>query len=148
MSNGPLPTNLVFLSSLPTVPTGSKVRFIGCVTHYNLSRGTLTLQHAYPPPPATNPVALVDVNLLLEGLKREDTSVGAWVNVMGYVEGVVNGKANSNGKRDVGMDISMGVEGVRVKAIMMWSAGGLKLGEYEKVLEERMILRGRTVEMV
>jgi len=140
MSNGPLASTLVFLSSLPSVPAGSKVRFFGCVTHYALSSGTLTLQHAYPSPPTINAIALVDVTLLLEGLKREDIEVGAWVNVIGYVEDVVkdagrkmNGKRKEEGQVEAGGPVK-----VRVKAVMLWSAGGVKVGEYERVLEERI----------
>lgn len=140
MSNGPLASTLVFLSSLPSSPTGLKVRFLGCVTHYALASGTLTLQHAYPPPPAVNAIALVDVTLLLEGLKREDTEVGAWVNVIGYVEDVVKeGGRKMNGiRKEQGGVEAGGPVMVRVKAIMLWSAGGVKVGEYERVLEERI----------
>jgi len=136
MSNGPLASTLVFLSSLPSLPTGSKVRFLGCVTHYALASGTLTLQHAYPPPSAGNAIAMVDVTLLLEGLRREDMEVGAWVNVIGYVE---EGERRMKGRRegDGGGSVGVSVQ-VRVKAIMLWSAGGVKVGEYERVLEERI----------
>lgn len=138
MSNGPLPSTLTFLSSLPNVSMGSKVRFLGCVTHYALSPGTLTLQHAYPSTSKVNVAALVDVTLLLERLRREDMEVGAWVNVIGYVEEV----AKSAGRNTKGgwKEDSRG-EGdrkVKVKAILLWGAGGVKLGEYEKALEARL----------
>ena len=126
MSNGPLATTLTFLSSLPTFPLNSKVRFLGCVTHYALSSGTLTLQHAYPTSTVEKVVALVDVNLLLAGLKREDMQLGAWVNVMGYVEKVIGVKGEGECVK------------VRVKAVMLWSAGGVKVGEYERILEQRI----------
>jgi len=145
MSNGPLPSTLTLLTSLRSHETGTKVRFLGCVTHYHLPTGTLSLQHAYAPspPPATSTVALVDVNLLLEGMKREDTVVGAWVNVVGYVGGVLGeGKAKRN-RRAKGAEGERGENGegvvrVRVQAVMLWSAGGLKIGEYEKAVEGRM----------
>lgn len=130
MSNGPLPTTLTFLTSLSQFEPGSKVRFLGSVTRYHIGTGTLWLQHAYSasPPPATADVtALVDVKILLEGLKGEDTIIGAWVNVMGYVEEVImEGEGNGQTSR------------VKVQAIMLWSAGGLKIGEYEKAVEGRL----------
>ena len=131
MNNGPLPTTLTFLSALPTHPTGIKVRFLGCVTHYRGQTATLELQHAYSPPSTpqktgATTIALVDVNLLLENLKREDMIVGAWVNVLGYVEGIVKegikrGKTKAKGPEEGGSD---GVVYVGVQAVMLWSAGG------------------------
>ncbi|MCJ1450745.1 hypothetical protein MMC28_001079 [Mycoblastus sanguinarius] len=144
MSNGPLPTTLSFLSSLPSLSNGSKVRFLGCVTKYTLSTGTLELQHTYPPPPAINVIALVDVTLLLEGLKREDMQVGEWVNVVGYVEEIIKeGKRKRVDERD-GDGGTGRVRRVRVKAVMLWSAGGVRIGDYERAMEERMnIANGR-----
>lgn len=147
MSNGPLPTRLVFLSDLPTQAHGTKVRFLGCVTRYAVSTGVVELQHAYPPPPHTPIIALVDVNVILESLKREDTQVGAWVNVMGYVEEVLkDGKrAQAQEQGKAAFTKIKGGEGprvvrVRVRAIMLWSAGGVKVGEYEGILEKRLKL--------
>ncbi len=140
MSNGPIASTLVFLSSLPSLPAGSKVRFLGCVTHYALASGTLTLQHAHSLSTAINAIALVDVTLLLEGLKREDMEVGAWVNVIGYVEDMVREggrRMHRIPKEKGGVEVG-GPVLVKVKAIMLWSAGGVKVGEYERVLEERI----------
>lgn len=153
MNNGPLPTRLVFLSDLPTQAHGTKVRFLGCVTRYNVSTGTMELQHAYPSPPHIPTVALVDVNVILESLEREDTQVGAWVNIMGYVE-----RSLKEGKREQGqaqgrtllakdkrkweLEAPKAVR-VKVQAIMLWSAGGVKIGEYERTLEERLKLEKR-----
>lgn len=135
MTAGPLPTTLTFLSSLPSIPAGQKVRFLGCVTHYALSSGNLSLQHAYPSTQACNNIALVDVNLLLEGLKREDMQVGTWVNVVGYVEGRVKGRGENGA---VGEGGGREVVKVRVKAVMLWSAGGVEIGKYERALEGRL----------
>ena len=150
MSNGPLPTRLVFLSDLPTQAHGNKVRFLGCVTRYTLSTGVLELQHAYPLPPTIPTIALVDVNVVLEGLKREDTQVGAWINVIGYVEEVVKEvrRRQGQGQEKMGPDTSNGervregprVVRVKVQAIVLWNAGGVKIGEYERTLESRLKL--------
>lgn len=95
-------------------------------------------------------VASVDVNAILETLKREDTLAGAWVNIMGYVEDVLKeGKREQGqGRGKTGLAVKRGVtagEGrralrVKVQAILLWSAGGVKIGEYEKTLEARLKL--------
>lgn len=141
MSNGPPPTTITFLTHLPTHPQGTKIRFLGCVTKYDLSTGVLELQHAYPSAFDKTVIALVDVNLLLENLKREDIVVGAWVNIVGYVE-----EAMKKREKVRGLDGNMGlgridrVDLVKVQAIMLWSAGSIKIGEYESALSERLEL--------
>ena len=97
-------------------------------------------------------VALVDVNLILETLEREDTQVGAWVNVMGYMEGVLKEEEEEREQREGQGKTRLAMERrttagkgrsavrVHVQAIMLWSAGGLKIGEYERILEERLKL--------
>ena len=149
MSNGPLPTRLVFLADLATIPPGTKVRFLGCVTHYNQATGVLTLQHAYPPPPSPCSTTLVDVNLLLEGLKAINTTIGEWVNVMAYVEAPPQRLKNRPDGRGCRRGLSMvrqkmEVAIVRVQAVMLWSAGTIKLAEYETALASRMEAEGST----
>ena len=83
---------------------------------------------------------MIDVELLLESLKREDLEVGNWVNVVGYVEGFLPA-----GKKGVGEAIQNGWQGgngaqsVRVKAVMLWGARELKIEEYEKATEGRIL---------
>ena len=124
---------------LPTHAQGTKVRFLGCVTKYDLSTGVLELQHAYSSAFDTTVIALVDVNLLLETLKREDTVVGAWVNIVGYVGETMN---KTEEVRDLDGNVGQGgiprVYLVKVQAIMLWSAGSISIGEYERVLTERL----------
>ena len=152
MNSGPLPTRLVFLSDLPAQAHGNKVRFLGCVTRYTVSTGVLELQHAYHLPPRRPTVALVDVNVVLESLERDDMQVGAWVNVIGYVEEVL--KEPERGQRqeqEQGKTALVMREGdrvceesravrVRVQAVILWNAGGVKVGVYERTLEERLKL--------
>ncbi|KAI4121820.1 MAG: hypothetical protein LQ338_006152 [Usnochroma carphineum] len=140
MSTSPLPTRLIFLSDLPSLSEGEKVRFLGCVTAYSTLTGVLTLQHAYPSVPGKScPAAGVDVNLLHSTLKSTDTQVGEWVNVIGYVqdfEGGSGGNGGGKGKRGRGEKVG------RVQAVMLWSADGVKLGEYEKTVEMRKRVEG------
>ena len=88
--------------------------------------------------------------MILESLKREDTQVGAWVNIMGYVERILKeGKREqrqaqerallAKDKRKWELEAPKVVR-VKVQAIMLWSAGGVKIGEYERTLVERLKL--------
>ena len=152
MSSGPLPTRLIFLDDLRHTALGEKVRFLGwyyvsirphhlshvpltlglSVSDYSAATGTLTLQHAYPPPPYTTPSAFVDVRLLLETLKTTDTEIGEWVNVVGYVERDETVRRDRDGGRKLDW-----IGTVRVQAIMLWSAGGVKLKDYEEAVQKR-----------
>lgn len=58
---------------------------------------------------------------MLERLTAEQMSVGAWVNVMGYVTG---GTVGATAAPDV-----------HVQALLLWSTGPLDLQAYERQLE-------------
>lgn len=89
----------------------------------------------------------VDVGLVLEGVRREELEGGGWVNVVGYVGGWVGeqgegrrdrGSGENGGRARGGNDGGEGMVRVRVQAIMLWSAGGLRVGEYERAVEGRL----------
>lgn len=150
MNHGPIPSQLAFISDLPSLRPGTKVRFLGCVTDYALSTGILTLQHAYPSPPHPCATVRVDARILLENMKSNDTRIGEWVNVMGYIErgariGSAAQDAGSGPRAATSAEIEHAIVGnpdvrareMRVQAVMLWSAGAIRLGEYESNLEER-----------
>ncbi|KAK4645545.1 hypothetical protein QC761_202430 [Podospora bellae-mahoneyi] len=118
MSFGPLPSQLCLLSSLSQKDIGDKVRFLGCVTSYSTESGVLTLQYRGSEDRQLT-FASVDVNLVLQSLKAEQTRVGEWVNVIGYV--------TSTDSKKLG-DMNPVVE---VQATLLWSAGPLNLEKYE-----------------
>ena len=105
----------------------------------------MELQDAYPSPSLSTVLAWVDVNLLLENMKREDLEIGAWVNVIGYLGGVSeeggNWKAGRSQAQQAG-DKRSGVRArvvkVEVQAVMLWSAGAIKIADYERALGERL----------
>ncbi|MCJ1412395.1 hypothetical protein MMC19_006489 [Ptychographa xylographoides] len=111
------------------------------VTKYSSSTGRVHLQHAYPTPSpgkeAVTVSAVVDVNLLIETLKSTDTQTGEWVNVIGYV-----GDKNSTGTRTARTE--PGSKEVQVQALMVWSAGALRIEEYEKAVQGRKTSGGVT----
>ena len=125
-ANGPLPTHLTYLTSLSSQNPGAKVRFLGCIRAYDTQVGVLELMHSYPPSsPSSNMRALVDIGVIVETMKREDLEVGAWVNVVGYVQGH---------ERKAREDVLT----INVQAIMVWGAGSVRLGQYEKAVASRM----------
>lgn len=69
-------------------------------------------------------IALVDIKLVRGSMKATDTMRGGWVNVVGYIQREQNEREKEKG-------------GVRVQALMVWSAEGVRLGEYESAVEER-----------
>ena len=80
------------------------------------------------------------MNLLLDNLKSTDTQVGEWVNVIGYVQDDEKATAPRNCNRVLNQKTkASGMNGrvQIVQAVMLWSAGAVKLGEYEKSLEAR-----------
>ena len=115
------------------------------MTSYSSHTGILELQHAYLALRASPVLASVDVNLLVENIKREDLEVGAWVNIIGYLGRVLaegeNGNTGRKQPEKIG-DQVIGVETklvkVEVQAIMLWSAGAIKIADYEMALEERL----------
>ncbi|KAJ4423599.1 hypothetical protein N0V82_001766 [Gnomoniopsis sp. IMI 355080] len=117
MSNGPLPSQLTLLSSLPSV------------TSYSMVSAQLTLQHNFPK--TSEVTAVVDVRLLLEKLDAEKTAIGQWVNVIGYISASPPKPASKI--RKAGKD----AVAVHIQALMLWSAGPLDIRQYELCLLNR-----------
>lgn len=99
------------------------------VTSYTISTATLTLGHSFLQ--GTNVSALVDVKLLLETLKSEQTRVGEWVNVIGYVTPEPARRKSKRADNEAAK--------VHIQALMLWPAGPLDVQRYDKHvgLEER-----------
>lgn len=95
---------------------------------YNTKTGEVPLQHKSQD--CRDKTALVDVNLLLETLSTSLMRIGEWVNVVGYVT-KQESKLCHDGK-NVGRFTS-------VQAIIYWSAGAIKIDEYEEAVAETQI---------
>lgn len=89
----------------------------GSVDEYVVNTATLRLKHNYPAAPSAT-VANVDIVHVLERIKSQEMEVGAWINVIGYVE-----------RRQE--------HGVFVQAIAVWSADNVDLSAYEKAVDAR-----------
>ncbi|EDU44870.1 Ten1 domain containing protein [Pyrenophora tritici-repentis] len=136
MSSTPVASNLVLLRDLPTCPHGTKVRFLGwyiastpwrlrftdqkaSVDEYIVETATLRLKHDYP---VSSPPLVANLNIehVLDRVKRHEVDVGTWLNVIGYVQRRITDK-----------------EGVFVQALCIWDAGNLDLAAYSKAVEKR-----------
>lgn len=96
------------------------------VTSYSTLSAELALQHNFPK--TSEVTAVVDVRLLLEKLDAEQTAVGQWVNIIGYIATSPPDPADKFLKRNVRAPT------VRVQALMLWSAGPLNIDRYEMCL--------------
>ncbi|CAG8898270.1 unnamed protein product [Penicillium egyptiacum] len=152
--NGPRPSTRVFLSDLSSLQADSKIRFLGCVTRYTITTGHLILEHNYPRSKIAPSSVSVDINALLEGLTAEELRVGTWLNVVGYVresEPVPSlpppssfSSTPGDSNRPYERPSTIPPRPVYVEAIMVFPAGAISIGEYERILcnsqhVERMI---------
>jgi hypothetical protein len=89
----------------------------GSVDEYVVKTATLRLKHNYP---ASEPalVADVDIELILEVMKRNYLDVGTWLNVIGHVQ-------------------HRQEDGVSVQAVAIWDAGNIDLVAYQRAVEKR-----------
>lgn len=106
------------LSKLEVNANGGHLR---SVTSYSSSTGILILEHDYLSKADVR--AMVDINLLLENLGTNQTSVGSWVNVIGYVKSTPNASTSKSA-----ID---GVPRVHIQAIVLWPTGPLDVHSYE-----------------
>ena len=150
-TNGPQASTLTFLNLLHSSPRGTKVRFLGCVTRYNVRAGVLELRHEHHPSFSSltqrlEVVALVDINVIKETMSRNAFDVGEWVNVVGYVADSVevpqtkaDGWTTYERKKKASGTLRVGkVIEARIDAIVVWNTGVLRLGDYESALEARL----------
>ncbi|KAF7716287.1 Uncharacterized protein PECH_005044 [Penicillium ucsense] len=157
--NGPRPSIRVFLCDLPSLRTDTKVRFLGCVRNYHVSTGHLVLEHNYPWQKEGPQSVSVDVNAVLQDLSSEELRVGAWLNVIGYIResasptlSFTSSQLNSSQPHDApevaSVPMRVAPRPVHVDAVMVFSAGAIALGEYERILrnaqdvERRMRVSG------
>ncbi|KAI0454339.1 CST complex subunit Ten1 [Xylaria acuta] len=100
------------------------------VTGYSTHHAHVTLKHSYPK--EDNEVeAVVDVKLLLETLRSEQTDIGQWVHVIGYLTSV-NPASPVTATDSRHPSRSKTAARVGVQALLLWVARGLDLGTYEK----------------
>ncbi|KAJ5084447.1 hypothetical protein NUU61_009026 [Penicillium alfredii] len=150
--NGPRPSTRAFLSELASLPADSKIRFLGCVRQYNISTGYLVLEHNYPRSKAEPSAVPVDINAVLEDLRADDLRVGSWLNVLGYVRELKppspsfsSTPEDSKQTPETPQSTICKVQSrpVYVEAIMVFPAGAIALGEYERILRDLQAVERR-----
>lgn len=117
---------------------------VNSVRQYDISVGHLTLEHNYPRSKAEPSTVSVDVNAILEDLTAEVLRVGSWVNVLGYVRDSTSpalsfsssqlDSQESNGAVSTTLPAKVPSRPVYVDAVMVFPAGAIALGEYERIL--------------
>lgn len=123
---------------------------IHSVTNYSVATGYLSLEHNYPRSKTPSMVA-VDINGILEDITAEALRMGTWLNVVGYVREVESVQPTSSFSstsdyvdRPNEGPSTVSSRPVYVEAVMVFVAGAIALGEYDRILRnsqnvERMI---------
>lgn len=93
------------------------------VHEYNGDSAILHLKGRYPDTSASSGDANVNVNNVLDSLNVEMIQVGSWVNVIGYMRRIDGSKSVSK------------PQGCAVDAVLVWSAGAIKLDDYEAAVK-------------
>jgi hypothetical protein len=102
------------------------------------------MEHNYPRSKTAPSSVSVDINAILEDLTAEELRVGTWLNVVGYVRESelvpplsppssfpsTRGDANRPNQRLSAIP----PRPVYVEAIMVFPAGAISIGEYERIL--------------
>jgi hypothetical protein len=89
------------------------------------------LRDRFPAKSATSGAANVNVNNVLDALNVETSQVGAWVNIIGYL------------RHDSGSQPMPKARVSIVDAVLIWSAGAIKLNDYEaavRALQENVAI--------
>jgi len=86
----------------------------------------------------------VDISLVADDLEQPDTSVGAWVNVVGYVEPRPEMSKVDAWKPSIKPETApkrcrrqQSKVAVNVQAQVLWSAGAFDVAAYERAVEGR-----------
>ncbi|KAI1270175.1 CST complex subunit Ten1 [Xylariaceae sp. FL1019] len=96
------------------------------VEAYSIKSGQLTLRHNCPK--ENNEVAKVDVKLLLSTIKAEQTDVGQWIHVIGYIT------ATEPNPKLAAQKVATCETGsaVSIQALLIWTARDLDIEKYER----------------
>jgi Telomere capping, CST complex subunit len=101
------------------------------VRHHDSASGTIYLTHEYPRLPYQI-IARVDTSHVLEAMEHIDCQVGAWLNITGYTFGRM-----MNPQYSIDIGSTPVYSEVSIRAVMLWNAGSLDLGLYERALVAR-----------
>lgn len=100
---------------------------------YEVAKGQILLEHAYPKDASPTPQVWVDINLVLESTKSSTLAPGTWVNVVGYVQT----PTQQSRKKSATTAHRADEAAATLQAVLAWDAGALRIAEYEHILEEQ-----------
>ena len=126
---------------------------------YDVNTGNIILDHNYPRSKKEAESVSVDVNAVLEDFTSEQLRVGAWLNVIGYIRNSntptlsfsssqLSSSQTNGASETVTATVKVTPRPVHIDAVMVFPAGAIALGEYERILrnaqdvEQRMRYTG------
>ncbi|KAF2215775.1 hypothetical protein CERZMDRAFT_34972 [Cercospora zeae-maydis SCOH1-5] len=112
----PVPARLILLDQARLQEPGTKIRVLGCVHAYHAESATLVLKIDYPGNMPKTPTLLATIDNVLEHVNNDLLQVGSWLNIVGSVQQPL--------KRVTPL----------VDVLMIWSAGAIKLGDYQSAV--------------
>lgn len=117
---------------------------------YDVSIGHLILEHTYPRNKTESSTVSVDVNAVLEDLTAEVLRVGSWVNVLGYVRDSASpafsfssSQLDSQSSNGDSIGEKIPARPIYIDAVMVFPAGAIALGEYERILRTSQAVERR-----
>lgn len=123
---------------------------------YNVTEGHLILEHNYLRGKEEANTVPVDINAVLEDVTSEELHVGAWLNVIGYVRDCHSPSASfSSSQLDAQSQHSNDSSSaakvpstipsrpVYIDAVLVYPAGAIALGEYERILRNLLDVERR-----
>lgn len=119
-----------------------------------MNAGHLILEHNYPRSKSDPSTVAVDINVVLEDVTSEELRVGSWLNVLGYVRdsalptsSIYSTQQSSQESSEItttATSRTVPPRPVYVEAIMVFPAGAIELGEYERILRNALDVERRT----
>lgn len=135
-SNGPVPSKHIFIHQISDQELNAKVRFLSCVVDYDHKTGRLVVEHDYTRGTSKKSLtkAIVDINMVLEGMNLDLLQPGSWINVIGYVRSrsMPTARRSSTSRRKAMVELP------EIQAVLVWSAGAVQVDKYEKTMEEHL----------
>ena len=106
------------------------------IVQYEPVEACVVLEHAYPKDASPIPRIRVDISLVLENVKSTTLAAGAWINVIGYILALPRSIRKKRDDR-----LRCADQSAHLQAVLIWSAGAIRIGEYEHTLEEQRLVQ-------
>lgn len=112
------------------------------------------LEHHYPRNKSEPSSVTVDINAVVDDLNSELVRVGAWLNVMGYIrESDTPTSSFASSQMDLQLEgyqssptvmpTKVSPRPVLIEAVMVFSAGAIAVGDYERILRQSQDIEPR-----